>query len=89
MKTAAIICEYNPLHRGHIRQFAAIRAALGPDAAIVCLMSGSYVQRGAPAVFSAPERAEAAVRCGASLVLELPLTASLSSAEGFAAKGVI
>ena len=88
MKTAAVICEYNPLHRGHIRQFAAIRAALGADAAIMCLMSGNYVQRGAPAVFGAAERAEAAVRCGASLVLELPLTASLSSAEGFAAKGV-
>lgn len=88
MKTAAVICEYNPLHRGHIRQFAAIRAALGADAAVVCLMSGSYVQRGRPAVFRAAERARAAALCGADLVLELPLTASLSSAEGFASKGV-
>ena len=85
VKTAAVICEYNPLHLGHIRQFRAIRDALGEDARIVCLMSGSFVQRGAPAVFSAPERAKAAVLCGADLVLELPLTASLSSAEGFAA----
>ena len=61
VKTAAVICEYNPLHLGHIRQFRAIRDDLGADARIVCLMSGSYVQRGAPAVFSAPERAQAAV----------------------------
>ena len=88
VKTAAVICEYNPLHLGHIRQFRAIRDDLGADARIVCLMSGSYVQRGAPAVFSAPERAQAAVLCGADLVLELPLTASLSSAEGFASGAV-
>ena len=88
MKIAAVICEYNPLHLGHIRQFRAIRDALGEDTRIICLMSGSYVQRGAPAVFSAPERAQAAVLCGADLVLELPLTASLSSAEGFAAGAV-
>ncbi len=88
MKTAAIICEYNPFHRGHSRQFAAIRQALGADAGIVCLMSGSYVQRGEPAVFDKYCRSAAAVECGADLVLELPLTAALSSAEGFALGGV-
>lgn len=47
-------------------------------------MSGDFVQRGSPAVYSKFARAEAAVRCGADLVLELPLPWSLSSAEGFA-----
>lgn len=51
-------------------------------------MSGSFVQRGAPAIFDKTLRAKAAVACGADLVLELPVTASLSSAEGFAAQGV-
>ena len=51
-------------------------------------MSGNFVQRGAPAIFDKSHRAEAALRCGADLVLELPITASLSSAEGFAAEGV-
>lgn len=88
MKTAAIICEYNPFHRGHGRQFAAIRQALGADTAILCLMSGSYVQRGEPAVFDKYRRSAAAVECGADLVLELPLSAALSSAEGFALGGV-
>lgn len=88
MKTVGIICEYNPFHNGHAAQLRRIREAFGEDCAVVCLMSGSYVQRGEPAIFPKSLRAEAAVRCGADLVLELPLTASLSSAEGFAAGGV-
>lgn len=88
MKSAGIICEYNPFHRGHLRQLRLTREALGEDCAVVCLMSGNYVQRGEPAVFPKSLRAQAAVRCGADLVLELPLTAALSSAEGFAAGGV-
>ena len=88
MKTVGIICEYNPFHNGHARQFRLARALAGEDCAIVCLMSGNYVQRGEPAIFPKALRAEAALRCGADLVLELPLTAALSSAEGFAAGGV-
>ena len=88
MKTVGIICEYNPLHRGHVRQFEMIREQLGEDTAIVCLMSGNFVQRGAPAIIDKSLRAKAAVLCGADLVLELPVTYALSSAEGFAASGV-
>lgn len=87
MKITGIICEYNPLHLGHKKQLDHVRAA-DPEGGIVCLMSGNYVQRGAPAVINKMHRAKAAVLCGADLVLELPVTAALSSAEGFAAKGV-
>lgn len=65
-----------------------IRQRFGEDTAIVCLMSGNYVQRGAPAIFDRTVRAKAAILGGANLVLELPVTASLSSAEGFASTGV-
>ena len=88
MKIVGIICEYNPLHRGHTKQFEMIRSLLGADTAIVCLMSGNFVQRGAPAIIDKSLRAQAAVCCGADLVLELPVTYALSSAEGFAAGGV-
>ena len=88
MQTAGVICEYNPFHLGHARQLGLIRQQLGPEAAIVCLMSGNYVQRGEPAVFDKCVRARAAVEAGASLVLELPVTYALRSAEGFAAGGV-
>lgn len=88
MKTVGIICEYNPLHNGHRKQLDLIRSVHGEAAGIVCLMSGNYVQRGAPAIIDKSLRAKAAVLCGADLVLELPVTAALSSAEGFAAGGV-
>ncbi len=88
MKTIGIICEYNPLHRGHRKQLDTIRAQFGHDSGIVCLMSGNYVQRGSPAIIDKTLRAQAAVLCGADLVLELPVTKALSSAEGFAAGGV-
>ena len=86
--TVGIVCEYNPLHLGHAAQISSIRSAFGAETAIVCAMSGNFVQRGAPAVFSKDLRAKAAVLAGADLVLELPLTRALSSAEGFAAGGV-
>ena len=84
MKIFGVICEYNPFHNGHARQLACMKE----HGAAVCLMSGDYVQRGEPAICGKLERAEAAVRCGADLVLELPVSYSLRSAEGFAEGGV-
>lgn len=86
--TVGIICEYNPLHLGHQKQINRIREHFGPETAIVCAMSGNFVQRGYPAIIEKSYRAKAAVLAGADLVLELPVTTALSSAEGFAAGGV-
>ncbi len=73
MHTVGIICEYNPFHLGHRKQLDAVRDKF-PGCTIVCLMSGSYVQRGEPAIFDKAVRAEAALENGADLVLELPVT---------------
>lgn len=88
MKVAGIVAEYNPLHSGHIYHMEQTRRALGEDTAIVCCISGDFVQRGEAAVYSKFARAEAAARCGADLVFELPLPWALASAEGFARGGV-
>ena len=88
MKTVGIIAEYNPFHTGHRKQIERIRAQFRVETAVVCAMSGNFVQRGAPAIIDKTLRAKAAVACGADLVVELPPTVSLSSAEGFAAGGV-
>ncbi len=88
MKTVGIICEYNPLHLGHESQMRTIRAQLGEDTAILCVMSGDFVQRGEPAVLDKYTRAKGAILAGADLVLELPTEKVLSSAEGFAAGAV-
>ena len=87
LKVTGIICEYNPLHLGHSKKIRLIRQA-DPNGLIVCLMSGNYVQRGKPAIVDKSMRAKAAILAGADLVLELPITAALSSAEGFASEGV-
>ncbi len=84
MKNTGVICEYNPFHNGHAKQLSQMRTLGGT----VCLMSGNYVQRGEPAILDKHVRAAAAVACGADLVLELPVTCALRSAEGFAAGGV-
>ena len=87
-KVAGIIAEYNPFHRGHAHHIAETRRRVGEDCAVVCVLSGDFVQRGDAAVFDKFTRAEMAVRGGADLVFELPLRWSLSSAEGFARGGV-
>ena len=88
MKTVGIVCEYNPLHKGHRKQLRAIRELCGEDTAIVCAMSGDFVQRGEFAVADKFARAEMAVRCGADVVLELPAPWSAATAEVFACGGV-
>ena len=88
MKIVGILCEYNPFHLGHAKQLSLIRELSGPETAVVCLMSGYFVQRGHPAVFDKSLRARAALEAGADLVLELPVQYCLSSAEGFAAGAV-
>ena len=88
LRAAGIICEYDPFHLGHRYQIGRVRQLLGPDTAVVCAMSGNFVQRGGPAVMNKFARAAAAAAEGADLVLELPAAVSLSSAEGFASGAV-
>lgn len=84
MKICGIVAEYNPFHTGHLYQIERVREQIGKDCTIVCVMSGNYVQRGDTAIFPKQIRAEAALQCGADLILELPLTWSLAPAERFA-----
>ena len=80
MKIAAVICEYNPFHNGHKHQLELIKRDFD---AVLCVMSGSFTERGEIAVFDKWSRAKAAVSNGADLVLELGARYSLSSAQGF------
>ena len=84
MKIYAVICEYNPFHLGHAYQLSELKR----KGAVVCVMSGSFTQRGDASVLSKYDRAELAVRSGADLVLELPFPYSSASAEIFGRAGV-
>jgi predicted nucleotidyltransferase len=83
MKTMAVICEYNPFHNGHKYQLIHHKEVLGADT-VICLMSGSFVQRGAPAIYDKWTRAKDAILNGADLVIELPVVYSAQSAQRFA-----
>lgn len=82
MRIAAVIAEYNPFHNGHAFHLAKTREA-GADA-VAAVMSGNFVQRGESALCSKWARAEAAVRCGADLVIELPVCWAAARAQRFA-----
>ena len=88
MKTASIICEYNPFHNGHKYQLDKIKEEYGNDVCIVAVMSGNYTQRGDFAIADKFTRAKIAVMEGVSLVLELPFPYSMQSAEFFASSAI-
>lgn len=81
-----VIAEYDPFHTGHAAHLAATRAAGATH--IVVVLDGSFTQRGGPAMLPTDVRAAMALSCGADLVIGLPLTFAMASAERFAAGGV-
>ena len=87
MKTIGIIAEYNPFHKGHAHQLQELRR-IYPDATLLVVMSGDFVQRGTPAIFSKFHRAQWAVMGDADIVFELPSMFAVSSAEYFASGGI-
>ena len=87
MNTIGIIAEYNPFHKGHAHQLQELRR-IYPNSTLLVVMSGDFVQRGTPAIFSKFHRAQWAVMGGADIVFELPSMFAVSSAEYFAAGGV-
>ncbi|MBQ5725545.1 MAG: nucleotidyltransferase family protein [Clostridia bacterium] len=89
MRIAGIIAEYDPFHKGHAAHIAATRAENGGQAThVIAVMSGSFTQRGEPALLDKFTRAEMAITGGADLVIELPLPWAMAPAENFANGGV-
>ena len=87
MKICAVICEYNPFHNGHLYQLHEAKKHSQADA-LLCIMSGNFVQRGEAAIVDKFTRAKHAVLGGADAVIELPAIFATSNAELFA-KGAI
>lgn len=83
MRVVGLIAEYNPFHNGHLYHIEKAKELVNADYAIV-VMSGNFVQRGAPAIMPKHLRAESALKCGADLVIELPVCYATGTAEQFA-----
>lgn len=87
MKIAVIICEYNPLHNGHIYHIEQTRKLTNCDK-LICVMSGNFVQRGEPACLDKFTRAELAVKHGVDMVIELFPKYALAPANIFASGAI-
>ena len=87
MKISITICEYNPLHLGHIRQLNFIKENIKPDI-IAVILSGNFTERGDAAVCDKYTRAIWALNAGADVVFELPAVFATGNAEVFA-KGAL
>lgn len=83
MRIVGLIAEYNPFHNGHKYHIEKAKEIANADFAIV-VMSGNFVQRGAPAIMPKHLRTEASLKCGADLVIELPVCYATGTAEQFA-----
>lgn len=84
MSCVGIIAEFNPIHTGHMRL---LRAA-SEQGTVAVALSGNFVQRGDAAIAEKRLRAAAALACGADIVVEIPVSYSMSTAQNFALGGV-
>ncbi len=86
-RVIGIVAEFNPFHEGHAYLLREARQRFSADFVVIA-MSGDFVQRGEPAIFSKYDRTRAALEGGADLVLQLPVMFSTGAAEDFAAAAV-
>ncbi|MBR2787355.1 MAG: nucleotidyltransferase family protein [Clostridia bacterium] len=82
-RNLGIIAEYNPFHNGHLYHIKKAKEKAMADA-VVCVMSGNFVQRGDTSIVNKWTKAKMVLENGIDLVLELPTIYSVSSAENFA-----
>ncbi len=87
MSICLTICEYNPLHSGHLHHLAMSTKLSGADS-LVCIMSGNACQRGDIAIADKYTRATWAIQAGADMVVELPVQYVLAPAQIFGLGGV-
>jgi len=83
MQAVALVVEYNPLHNGHLHHIAKAKERF-PDAAIIAILNGNFLQRGEPAILDKRIRTKWALEAGVDLVVELPFAFGTQRADIFA-----
>lgn len=83
MKKIGIICEYNPLHNGHVHHFMEAKKKSDTDLVILSL-SGAFCQRGDLSILDKFTKTKLALEMGVDLVIENPVIFSLEEANRFA-----
>ncbi|WP_010096805.1 nucleotidyltransferase [Ornithinibacillus scapharcae] len=88
MDACGLIVEYNPFHNGHAYHINQAKQESGADC-IIAVMSGSFLQRGEPAIMDKFHRAKAALSAGIDIVVELPYVYAVQSSDLFAKGSVM
>lgn len=83
MEIIGIICEYNPLHNGHIYHIKKIKE-LFPDSLIILVLNGYFLERGEMSILSKEDKTRLALQNQIDIVLELPFIYGIQSADTFA-----
>ena len=83
MEAVGIICEYNPLHNGHIYHIKQVKK-LFPGKAIILVLNGYFLERGEVSILSKENKTKLALIYGVDLVVELPFIFGTQSADIFA-----
>ncbi len=87
MKAVGIVVEYNPFHNGHAYHLTQAKKVAKADI-VIAVMSGTFLQRGEPAMVDKWTRTKMALAGGVDIVIELPYVYSTAPATDFA-KGAI
>ncbi len=87
MKATGIVVEYNSFHNGHKLHLNKARELTQADV-VIAVMSGSFVQRGEPAIIPKWERTKMALAAGVDMVIELPVSFATQHATIFAEEAV-
>lgn len=88
MRSVGLVTEYNPFHNGHLYHIENSKKITEADT-VISVMSGSFVQRGEPAVIDKYSRTAMAISNGVNLMVELPTVYACSSAEYFSQGAVL
>lgn len=88
MQTTGLIVEYNPFHNGHNYHLNRSKT-ITDNQPVIAIMSGNFTQRGEPAIFDKWIRTKMAAKAGIDLVIELPVSYAIRSAEYFARGAIL
>ena len=87
MDVIGIICEYSPLHNGHVYHINKIKE-LYKDSIIILVVSGYFLQRGDISIMNKEDKTLCALKNNVDLVVELPVIYSVQSADIFAKESI-
>ncbi|WP_277674118.1 nucleotidyltransferase [Piscibacillus halophilus] len=88
MKACGLIVEYNPFHNGHVYHVEQSKERTNADV-MVAVMSGSFLQRGEPAIIDKFHRTKATLQHGVDIVLELPFVYAVQYSDLFARGAIL